>query len=68
MKDVVTESERLCLAYPEAGARVRGKERDVVQAWKTLLARSQARQDKLMEAEQLHIFLNTFRSLRLERH
>ena len=58
------ECERLCTTYPESSTRIRGKEREVVKAWEALLSRSKAREDKLVEAEQLQRFLNTFRNLR----
>lgn len=58
------ECERLSSTYPESSPRVRGKEREVVQAWEALLTRSEARKDKLVEAEQLQRYLNSFRDLR----
>ena len=58
------ECERLCSTYPESSPRVRGKEREVARAWEGLLTRSQVRKDKLVEAEQLQRYLNTFRDLR----
>jgi hypothetical protein len=58
------ECERLCSTYPESSPRIRGKEREVVEAWEALLMRSKSRGDKLVEAEQLQRFLNTFRDLR----
>lgn len=65
IKILSQECERLCSTYPESSPRIRGKEREVVEAWEALLTRSKGREDKLVEAEQLQRFLNTFRDLRL---
>ena len=64
IKVLSQECERLCTTYPESSTRVKGKEREVVKAWQALLDRSKGREDKLVEAEQLQRFLNTFRDLR----
>ncbi len=64
IKILSKECEGLCSTYPDSSPRVRGKEREVVQAWETLLNRSKAREGKLVEAEQLQRYLNTFRDLR----
>ena len=64
IKTLSRECERLCSTYPESSPRVRGKEREVVRAWEDLLSSSKAREDKLVEAEQLQRYLNTFRDLR----
>ena len=64
IKALSKECERLCSAYPESSPRVQGKEREVMKAWEALLNRSKAREDKLVEAEQLQRYLNTFRDLR----
>lgn len=60
------ESARLCATYPESSARVRGKENEVLKVWNTLKDRSKAREDKLVEAEQLQRYLNNFRDLTYE--
>ena len=64
IKILSKECERLCSTYPESSLRVQGKEKEVVKAWEALLNRSKAREDKLVEAEQLQRYLNTFRDLR----
>ena len=64
MKVLSRESSRLCTTYPESSVRVRGKEKEVVDAWTALVARSQAREAKLVEAEQLQRYFNNFRDLR----
>ncbi len=64
IKVLSRECDRLCSTYRESSGRVRGKEREVVKAWDALLTRSKSREGKLVEAEQLQQFLNTFRDLR----
>ena len=66
MKVLSQECQRLSKTYPESAALIREKEREVVTTWQTLLTKSQARNSKLVEAEQLQQYLNDFRDLRCE--
>ena len=63
VKVLSRESSRLCTTYPESSVRVWGKE-EVVDAWTALVARSLAREAKLVEAEQVQRYLTNFRDLR----
>ena len=58
------EASRLAGSYPDSASHVMWKEREVGRAWQRLLARSQARKNKLVQAEQLQRYLNDFRDLR----
>ncbi len=62
------ESSRLCHAYLESHDHIKEKEEGVFTVWTALVKRSKVRKDKLVQAEQLQRFLNTFRDLRYERH
>ena len=66
MKVLSQEYQRLSKTYPESAALMREKEREVVTTWQALLTKSQARNSKLVEAEQLQQYLNDFRDLRCE--
>ena len=66
VKILSQECQRLSKTYPESAALMREKDREVVTAWQTLLTKSQARNSKLVEAEQLQRYLNDFRDLRCE--
>ena len=66
VKILSQECQRLSKTYPESAALMRDKDREVVTAWHTLLNKSQARNSKLVEAEQLQRYLNDFRDLRCE--
>lgn len=66
MKVLSQECQRLSKTYPESAALMREKEREVVTTWQALLTKSQARNSKLVEAEQLQQYLNDFRDLRCE--
>lgn len=66
MKVLSQECQRLSKTYPESAALMREKEREVVTTWQSLFTKSQARNSKLVEAEQLQQYLNDFRDLRCE--
>ena len=57
------ECKRLCLTYPDKTHHVQNKETEVVSAWESLLTKTKARKDKLVEAGQLQKLLNNFRDL-----
>ncbi len=58
------ESARLCHAHLESHDHIKEKEEGVFTVWTALVKRSKIRKDKLVQAEQLQRFLNTFRDLR----
>ena len=60
--------DRLCKTYPDARQNVRNKGEHVATSWKALVAKTKARRNKLLEAEQLQNFLNEFRDLRCGSH
>ena len=64
VKVLSEETARLSKTYPESATRVQVKEREVTSTWQALVAKSQARASKLVQAEQLQRYLSNFRDLR----
>ena len=64
---MLQEARRLTADYTSRTSHVNDKVEEVLVVWKTLVARSQARKKKLVQAEQLQHYLNTFRDLRWDK-
>lgn len=62
------EARRLTAAYAYCASHVSEKVEEVLEMWRSLLAKSQSRKKKLVEAEQLQYYLNAFRDLRYAGH
>ena len=61
------EASRLSGLYPESADLVITIEKETGDVWNRLMSRTEARKRKLSEAEQLQLFLNEYRDLRLLR-
>ena len=59
------EASRLSGLYPESADLVITIEKETGDVWNRLMSRTEARKRKLSEAEQLQLFLNEYRDLRL---
>ena len=59
------ESSRLSGLYPESADIVIAIEKEIGDVWNRLMSRTEARKGKLLEAEQLQLFLNEYTDLRL---
>ena len=62
------EARRLTSTYAYCASHVSEKVDEVLVMWRSLLAKSQSRKKKLVEAEQLQYYLNAFRDLRYVGH
>ena len=60
------EASRLSGLYPESADLVITIEKETGDVWNRLMSRTEARKRKLSEAEQLPLFLNEYRDLRLK--
>ena len=64
MRTLSQEANRLCSTYPHSADPTCEREEEVQQAWQSLLKRSTYRKGKLVQAEQLQHYLNSYRDLR----
>lgn len=62
------EAKCLSATHVHCASHVSEKVDEVLVMWKSLLAKSQSRKKKLVEAEQLQCYLNAFRDLRYVGH
>ena len=60
---ITQEAERLLRQFPDATEHIHSKHEEMVQAWNTLLDKSNQRKDKLGQAEHLQMYFNDYREL-----